>query len=141
MSYSPSLRQPVAVAATAIVVVTFFTLVFVFDTADCFFYGSPNRVLALFLVPAVLFSLGVVVLIFFPMLWLLSLVIKASKASIVARPLALSLAVGAHFLIGAIGWAVFRDLPGVSSDYTGLAWIPFWIVGALHKLEVIGECM
>ena len=138
MSYSPSLRQPVAVAATAIVVVTFFTLVFVFDTADCFFYGSPNRVLALFLVPAVLFSLGVVVLIFFPMLWLLSLVIKAPIA---ARPLALSLAVGVHFSIGTIGWAVFRDLPAVSSDYTGLAWIPLWIVGALYKLDVLRECM
>ena len=107
MSYSPSLRQPVAVAATAIVVVTFFVLVFLFDAADCFFYGSPNRVLALFLVPAVLFSLGVVVLMFFPMLWLLSLVIKPPIA---ARPLALSLAVGVHFSIGTIGWAVFRDL-------------------------------
>ena len=133
MSYSPSFRQPVAV-------VTFFTLVFLFDVSGCFFYHR-DRFFALFLVLVVLFSLGVVVLMFFPMLWLLSLIIKASKASIVARPLALSLAVGAHFLIGAIGWAVYRDLPGVSSDYTGLAWIPLWIVGALHKLKVIGECM
>lgn len=137
MSYSPSLRQPVAVAATAIVVVTFFVLVFLFDVSGCFFYHR-DRFFALFLVLVVLFSLGVVVLMFFPMRWLLSLVIKAS---IVARPLALSLAVGAHFLIGAIGWAVYRDLPGVSSDYTGIAWIPLWIVGALHKLKVIGECM
>ena len=137
MANSPSFGQPVAVAATAIVVVTFFTLAFLFDVSGCFFYHR-DRLFALFLVLVVLFSLGVVVLMFFPMLWLLSPVIKAPIA---ARRLALSLAVGAHFVIGAIGWAVFRDLPGVSSGYTGVAWIPVWIVGALHKLEVIRECM
>ena len=137
MSNPPSFRQPVAVAATAVVVVTFFTLVFLFDVSGCFFYHR-DRFFALFLVLAVLFSLGVAVLMFFPMLWLLSRVIKAPIA---ARPLALLLAVGVHFSIGAIGWAVFRDLPGVSSDYVSVAWIPLWIIGALHKLEVIGECM
>ena len=88
MSYSPSVRLPVAVAATGIVVGSFFTLVFLFDVSGCFFYHR-DRFFALFLVLVVLFSLGVVVLMFFPMLWLLSLIIKASKASIVARPLAL----------------------------------------------------
>ena len=72
MSNSPSFRQPVAVAATAIVVVTFFVLVFLFDVSGCFLYHR-DRFFALFLVLVVLFSLGVVVLMFFPMLWLLSL--------------------------------------------------------------------
>ncbi|MCH8993650.1 MAG: hypothetical protein IH959_01615 [Chloroflexi bacterium] len=126
-----------ALAAIVIVVGTLYALVLRYNGAACLLFDVP-RERNLFLALSILFSLGVVWLIAIPLSGLVSRVVKAGIA---ARLLALSLAVGVHFSIGALGWAIWTDLPGFGSAGARWAWIPPWIVGAFYKLEVLRECM
>lgn len=117
-----------ALAAIVIVVGTLYALVLRYNGAACLFDVPWER--NLFLALSILFSLGVVWLIAIPLSGLVSRVIKAGIA---ARLLALSLAVGVHFSIGAVGWAIWPDLPGFGSAGARWAWIPLWIFGAFLR--------
>lgn len=123
-------------AAIVIVVGTLYALVLRYNGTACLFDVPRER--NLFLALSILFSLGVVWLTVIPMLGLVSRVIMTG---IVARLLALSLAVGVHFSIGAIGWAIWPDLPGFGSGARWWAWIPLWIFGVFFKVGVLKECM
>ena len=57
-----------------------------------------------------------------------------------ARFLGVRLGLGLHFTVGAIGWAIWPDLPGFGSPGARWAWIPFWIMGVFFKVEYVTLC-
>jgi hypothetical protein len=73
------------------------------------------------------------------LIWIMSEPIAMFLSGTISRPIAkrlaaVSLALGIHFSIGAVGWAVFPDVPEVQDPAANAAaWIPFWIVGVLNK--------
>ena len=127
------MRQLGAMAAIVIIVGTLYTLVLRYNGTACL--GEHRSLeLYLFLALTFLFSISVVWLMAIPISVLVSRVVKTGIA---AHLLTLSLAVSVHFSIGAVGWVIFRDVPGFSRA----GWFFLWIVGVLFKLDVLRECM
>ncbi len=122
----------VASRATASAVVAVSLLAFVLRYESCNLGG-----ILFYLLPFV-FSLGVV--------WLISEPISVLVSDMISRPittrlLSVLLAFGVHFSIGAVGWAIFPDVPeGESPPVRAAVWIPFWIIGVLFKVGHLSLC-
>lgn len=78
----------------------------------------------------------------FAFVWLLTLLFESRR---VDRPLAVVYAVSCHLAIGFAGWGFSEWLlghgtPDRSAMHQSIAWIPFWIVGALLGTDFFNVC-